>query len=462
MGDGPSGMLSLDDLADRAASGEIDTVVTGFTDHHGRLCGKRFATDFFLAEVAHAGTHACDYLLTTDLEMEPVAGYQFAGWDQGYGDVHLVPDLTTLRVADWLDRSALVLCDVHHPQTHALTPVAPRTVLRSQVGALADDGYTAMAATELEHYLFQTSYRDAARRGHGDLDPAGWYLEDYQLQQGTRTEPFHAAVRRHLSRSGVPVESSKGEWGLGQHEVNVRYAEVLDMADRHVIFKQCLKETADQQGLSVTFMAKPHADQAGSSCHVHLSLWRDGVNAFAGDRDLGVGGITSSDELRWFLGGCLRWVPELIVLLAPTVNSYKRFATGSWAPTRVAWSYDNRTAGFRLVGHDESLRIECRIPGADCNPYLALAALVASGRAGIEQQVEPPEPFVGDAYGAEGIAPLPHDLRAATDEFADSAFAVDAFGAAVVEHYEQVFRTEQTAFDAAVTDWERQRYFERI
>ena len=235
-----------------------------------------------------------------------------------------------------------------------------------------------MAATELEHFLFRTSYRDAARAGHHELEPAGWYLEDYQLQQGARTEDFHAAVRRHLDASGVPVESSKGEWGRGQHEVNVRYADGLETADRHTVFKQCLKETADRHGVSVTFMAKPHTERAGSSCHVHLSLWRDGQNAFAGDLDLGVGPARGSQELRWFLGGCLRWVPELVVLLAPTVNSYKRFVDGSWAPTRVAWSYDNRTAGFRLVGDDQSLRIECRIPGADCNPYLALVG--ARGR----------------------------------------------------------------------------------
>jgi glutamine synthetase len=462
MGDGPSGMLSLDDLARLAASGEVDTVVTGFTDHHGRLCGKRFAAGFFLEHVAVEGTHGCDYLLTTDLEMEPVPGFRFAGWDLGYGDVHLVPDLATLRAADWLDRSALVLCDVHHPSTHDLTSVAPRTVLRGQVARLADQGFTAMAATELEHFLFRTSYRDAARAGHHEIEPAGWYLEDYQLQQGARTEDFHAAVRRHLDASGVPVESSKGEWGLGQHEVNVRYAEVLETADRHTVFKQCLKETADRQGVSVTFMAKPHTDRAGSSCHVHLSLWRDGENAFAGDLDLGVGPARGSKELRWFLGGCLRWVPELVVLLAPTVNSYKRFVDGSWAPTRVAWSYDNRTAGFRLVGDDQSLRIECRIPGADCNPYLALSALVAAGSAGIEQQVEPPPPFVGDAYGAQSLAPLPRTLREATDAFASSELAAASLGAEVVEHYTQVFRTEQAAFDAAVTDWERQRYFERI
>ena len=455
-------MLSSDELRGRATSGEIDTVVAGFTDHHGRLCGKRFAADFFLDHVAADGTHACDYLLTTDLEMDPVPGYTFAGWGLGYGDVHLVPDLATLRAADWLDRSALVLCDVHHPTTHALTDVAPRTILRQQVDLLHEAGFSAMAATELEHFLYRTSYRDAARGGHAELEPAGWYLEDYQLQQGARTEDFHAAVRRHLTRSGVPVESSKGEWGLGQHEVNVRYSDILEAADRHAVFKQCLKETADRHGVSVTFMAKPHADQAGSSCHVHVSLWHEGRNVFAGDDDLGVPGMGGSKELRWFLGGCLRWVPELVVLLAPTVNSYKRFVDESWAPTRISWSYDNRTAGFRLVGHDQSLRIECRIPGADCNPYLALAALAACGRAGIEQQIDPPPPFVGDVYRAESLPTLPRSLREATDAFEASPMAREALGAPVVEHYVHAFRTEQAAFDAAVTDWERQRYFERI
>ena len=455
-------MLSLEELTARAASGDIDTVVAGFTDHHGRLCGKRFAADFFVEHVAVEGTHGCDYLLTTDLEMEPVPGYDLASWDKGYGDVHLVADLETLRVADWLDRSALVLCDVHHPGTDDLVEVAPRSVLRHQVEQLADAGFTAMAATELEHYLFATSYRDAARGGYRDLEPAGWYLEDYQLQQGARTEPFHAAARRHLAASGVPVESSKGEWGLGQHEVNVRYGEVMEAADRHTVFKQCLRELADRQGVSVTFMAKPHADRAGSSCHVHLSLWRDGRNAFAGDDDLGVPHVRGSQELRWFVGGCLRWVPELVVLLAPTVNSYKRFVDGSWAPTRVAWSYDNRTAGFRLVGHDQSLRVECRIPGADCNPYLALAALLACGRAGIEERIDPPPPFVGDVYAAESLTPLPRSLRDAVAAFETSSFAAKLLGQAVVEHYVHAFRTEQAAFDSAVTDWERQRYFERI
>jgi glutamine synthetase len=260
----------------------------------------------------------------------------------------------------------------------------------------------------------------------------------------------------------VPVESSKGEWGLGQHELNVRYADIVEMADRHVLFKQCLKETADRQGLSVTFMAKYAADRAGSSCHIHISLWRDGTNAFAGDRDLGVGGISGSDELRWFLAGCLDHARDVMVLLAPTVNSYKRFVDGSWAPTRPAWSYDNRTAGFRLVGHDQSLRIECRIPGADCNPYLALAALVAAGIDGIAHRTELAPPFDGDVYGAADLERLPTTLREATEVFASSPFAKDAFGPEVVEHYAHFFRTEQAAFDSTVTDWERRRYFERI
>jgi glutamine synthetase len=446
------GMLSVDELRALVDDDSIDTVVVGFTDLYGRLCGKRLDAGFFLETVAD-GTHACDYLLTVDMEMEPVPGYRFASWDLGYGDVHLVPDIATLRLADWLDRSALVLCDVHDPRQHALASVAPRSVLRAQIDRAAELGFSAMAATELEYYLFTTSYRDAAAGGYDDLEPAGWYLEDYQLQQGARTEPFHAAVRRHLNRSGVPVESSKGEWGLGQHELNVRYAEALAMADRHVVYKQCLKETADRQGAAVTFMAKPHTERAGSSCHVHLSLWRDGENVF---------GVERSDELRWFLGGCLRHVPDVMVLYAPTVNSYKRYRDESWAPTRIAWSGDNRTAGFRLVGAGPSVRIECRIPGADCNPYLALAGLLASGLEGIAVRTEPPPAFVGDVYAADDLPRVPQTLREATDAFAGSAFAEAAFGPDVVEHYSHFFRTEQAAFDAAVTDWERQRYFERI
>jgi glutamine synthetase len=313
-------------------------------------------------------------------------------------------------------------------------------------------GYTAFAATELEHYLFRTSYREAAMQGYRDIEPAGWYLEDYHMLQGARTESFHAAARRHLKRSGVPVENSKGEWGKGQHELNIRYAEALEMADRHVIFKQCLKELAEAGGMSVTFMAKPATGQAGSSCHIHFSLWADGKNVFT----------KNGDTFRWFLGGWLAHVPDVMPFYAPTVNSYKRFVDASWAPTRLAWSYDNRTAGFRIVGDGPALRIECRIPGADCNPYLAFAAVLASGMDGIAQRIEPPECFSGDVYAAKDLPHVPSTLAEAADRFAASDFAARAFGAAVVEHYAHFFRTEVAAFNSAVTDWERQRYFERI
>jgi len=439
-------MLTAEELNGLVRSGGIETVIVAFSDHYGRLCGKRYDAEFFVEEIAGNGTHGCDYLLTTDMEMEPVPGYKFANWELGYGDMHLVPDFDTMRVASWLDRTALVLCDVED------VPVAPRSVLRAQVEAAAEQRLSAMAATELEYYLFDTSYRDAAASDYRNLEPAGWYLEDYQILQGTRTEAFTSAVRRHLKNSGVPVENSKGEWGLGQHELNVRYADIVEMADRHTVYKQCLKEVAEQQGSSVTFMAKPFTDRAGSSCHVHMSLWRDGANVFAGE----------SDEFRWFLGGCLARVPDVMVLLAPTVNSYKRYVDASWAPTRLAWSVDNRTAGFRVVGSGPSLRIECRIPGADCNPYLALAGILAAGLDGIAGQTEPPERFVGDVYAARDLPHVPRTLHEAVDLFSGSEFAKAAFGEEVVEHYSHFFTTEQAASDAAVTDWERRRYFERI
>ncbi len=453
------GRLTLDELRDLARKGEIETVVVGFTDHYGRLLGKRYDAELFVEETATQGTHGCDYLLTTDMEMDPVPGYRFANWQKGYGDFHLVPDLNTLVIASWLDKTALVLCDVKH-ESGKYVEVAPRSVLRRQVEAARELGFTARAASELEYYVFQHTYRHAAELDYRGLQPAGWYLEDYHILQGTRTEPFTAAVRRHLKRSGVPVENSKGEWGLGQHELNVRYAGALEMADRHVIYKQCVKEVAEQMGQSVTFMAKFAADRAGSSCHVHFSLWRDGKSAFAGTDELGP--VKCSDAFRWFLGGWIAHVAELMVFYAPTVNSYKRYVDASWAPTRIAWSYDNRTAGFRVVGHGESLRIECRIPGADCNPYLAFAASLASGLDGIRNRIEPPELFAGDMYAASHLPHVPAGLAEATELFEKSPFVSRAFGAEVVEHYTHFFRTEQGAFDRAVTDWERRRYFERI
>ncbi|HKX37380.1 MAG TPA: glutamine synthetase family protein [Burkholderiales bacterium] len=446
------GMLKLEQLRELVGKGDIETVVAGFTDHYGRLMGKRFDAEMFVEDIVKNGGHACDYLLTVDMEMDPVPGYKFANWQLGYGDFHLVPDLATLRIASWLEKSALVLCDVKSEKTHDYVAVAPRTILRRQIDLAREKGFQAFAATELEHYLFRTGYRDAARQGYRELEAAGWYLEDYHILQGTRTEGFHAAARRHLKHSGVPVETSKGEWGAGQHELNIRYAEALEMADRHTVFKQCLKEVADAAGMSVTFMAKFAADQAGSSCHIHLSLWRDGKNAFDGH----------SDAFRWFLGGWLAHVPDVMVFYAPTVNSYKRYVDASWAPTRLAWSNDNRTAGFRVVGAGAGTRIECRIPGADCNPYLALAAALASGLEGVKNRIEPPEAFVGDIYAAKDLPRVPYTLADAVKAFTTSAFAKRAFGEEVVEHYGHFFATEAAAYDKAVTDWERARYFERI
>lgn len=454
------GTLTLADLSKRVRAGEIDTVIVAFTDLYGRLVGKRLDAEFFLEEGVKKGTHACDYLLTVDMEMEPVPGYRFASWEKGYGDVHLAPDLGTLRRVTWLPGTALVICDVRDVRPDKETDVAPRNILRRQVEKARSMGLTAMAASELEYYLLRTSYRDAAAMGYKGIQPAGWYREDYHILQGTREEPFNGAVRRHLRDSGIPVENSKGEWGLGQHELNIRYCDVLTMADRHVVFKQCLKETAEPMGMSVTFMAKFSSEQAGSSCHVHLSLWKGGRNRFDGPKKLGP--IRCSDMFRWFLGGWMARAAELMVFYASNVNAYKRFRAASWAPTRLAWSYDNRTAGFRVVGKGESLRIECRIPGADCNPYLVYAAALASGLDGMANRIEPPPMYEGDVYRADATPRLPPNLGVAVESFEKSAFARKTFGDDVVEHYAHFFRTEQSAHETAVTDWERARYFERI
>jgi glutamine synthetase len=454
------GMFTLDELKKKVASEEIETVITAFTDHYGRMMGKRYDAEFFLESVVKSGTHACNYLLTTDMEMEPVPGYDFANWELGYGDFHLVPDMKTLRVASWLEATALVICEVYSDKTHELVTEAPRSLLSKQIKQLTSLGFESMAATELEYYLFENDYRSANETGYSQMTPAGWYLEDYHIMQGSRTEEFTAAARKHLKYSGVPVENSKGEWGLGQHELNVQYAETLDMADRHVVYKQCLKELADSMGISVTFMAKFHEDRAGSSSHVHISLWKDGKNLFVGDEDYGP--VKASKEFGYFLAGWIKYVPDVMVFYAPTINSYKRFVDGSWAPTRMAWSKDNRTAGFRIVGEGNSLRIECRIPGADCNPYLTLAASLASGLKGMKEKLTPERCFEGDIYAAAHLPTVPRTLKEAVTLFKQSAFAREAFGEEVVKHYAHFYETEVADHEKAVSDWERKRYFERI
>ena len=426
------GMLTLEELAKKVKSEEIETVILGFSDHYGRLMGKRFDAEFFIEQLCEEGTHACDYLLTTDMEMEPIAGYTFANWELGYGDFHLVPDLNTIRHAHWLEKTALIICNLESNKDHSPIAVAPRTLLAKQIQVANEKNLDAYAASELEYYLFDESYRDANNRHYHDLKPVGWYLEDYHILQGTRTEKFTAAARKHLKNSGIPVENSKGEWGLGQHELNIRYAQILDMGDRHTIYKQCLKEIADQMELAVTFMAKYSEDGAGSSCHIHISLWNENMNAFVGDQQFGP--VKGSNIFKWFLGGWIKFVPDVMVFYAPTVNSYKRYVDGSWAPTRLAWSYDNRTAGFRVVGSGNSLRIECRIPGADCNPYLAYAASLASGLKGIEDQIEPPEIFEGDIYAARHLPRVPYTLEEAITCFENSPFCEAAFGKEAVSY----------------------------
>jgi glutamine synthetase len=466
--------MTVEALRDAAAVGTIDTVVVAFTDHYGRLVGKRFDARFFCETVIDEGTHACDYLLTVDMEMEPTSGYDFASWEQGYGDVHLVPDLTTLRRAAWTDGAAIVLCDVltndatkdppndpaNDPANDAadgLVTVAPRTILRRQVDRLAARGLTAMAASELEFFVYDDSYRDAHAKGYRDLRPAGWYVEDYHLLPGARVEPYLRTARVALAESGIAVEGSKGEWGRGQQELNIRYADVLEMADRHTLMKHAMKELADAMGVAVTFMAKPSADGAGSSGHIHLSLWDDaaGTNVFAAGRG-------ESATFRHFLAGWLAHAADFMICYAPTVNSYKRYVDGSWAPTRLAWSRDNRTAGFRVVGAGPSLRIECRVPGADCNPYLAYAATLASGLAGMERELEPPAELAGDVYHAAALPRVAVSLEHAMASFRDSIVTRAAFGDAVVDHYVRMCEVEVAAYHAAVTDWERSRYFERI
>lgn len=439
------GRINLDELKRLIADGEIETVIAVFPDMYGRLVGKRFVAQYFLDDVAGHGMHACDYLLACDMEMDPVPGYAFTSWAKGYGDFNPVPDYGTLRVASWQEKSALVICDID-------VPIAPRTMLRKQVERAAKLGFTPMAASELELYVFKDSYDSAAEKGYIRLEPIGRLIEDYHILQGTKEEFLIGAIRSHLERSGVPVESSKGEWGPGQQEIGLRYADAIEMADRHAIYKHAAKEIAWKLGHAITFMAKWDERHAGSSCHIHMSLWDADVKKsfFEGE----------SDTFRHFLGGWMAHIRELFAFYAPYPASYKRYVAGSFAPTGIAWSHDNRTAGFRIVGSGPSLRIECRAPGADANPYLAFAATLAAGLDGIENKIEPPAAFEGDVYAARDLPQVPHTLNQSIAALESSTFARQAFGDHVIDHYLHFFRTEQRKFDSVVTDWERRRYFE--
>lgn len=455
------GKIDLEQLKRMVSDEEIDTIVVCFPDMYGRLVGKRVTGRFFVDEVAEHGMHACDYLLACDMDMDPVPGYAFTSWAKGYGDFHPIPDFNTLRVASWQERTAIVLCDVYYADRHVLVPFAPRSILKEQIDRAAHRGYTAFGASELELYLFKDSYETAAQKSFVNLEPIGRTIEDYHILQGTKEEFVVGAIRSHLERSGIPVESSKGEWGPGQQEIGLRYADLLEMADRHTLYKTAAKEIAWKAGRAVTFMAKWDERYAGSSCHIHASLWGDEGKTplFAGSESLGP--LRCSPIFRHFLGGWMAHIGEVFPFYAPYPASYKRYVAGSFAPTGIAWSVDNRTAGFRIVGSGPSLRIECRAAGADANVYLAFAATLAAGLDGIEKKIEPPAMFDGDVYAAQDLPHVPHTLNEAIVALDGSRWARETFGAEVIDHYLHFFRTEQRKFDAAVTDWERRRYFEQ-
>ena len=457
------GMLDLKSLQREVADGRVETVITALPDLYGRLVGKRILGGFFLEEIASHGMQVCDYLLACDMEMDPTPGYAFTSWDTGYGDLRAQPDLATLRRADWLDRTALVLCDAVNEADGEPIEVAPRTILKRQLERAAALGLFPHVGSELEFFLFRDDYEIARAKGYRELEQSQHYVEDYHVLSSSFAEPVIGAIRRGVDASGIPVEFSKGEWGPGQHEINLRYAPALEMADRHVIYKLAAKEIAAAAGASVTFMAKWHENLAGSSLHIHVSLAdADGRPLFPGDGELAGAPLRCSDTFRWFLGGLLAHVRELVWFLAPNVNSYKRFRPGMFAPTGIAWSHDNRTAGFRVVGHGPALRIECRVPGADANPYLAYAALLAAGLAGVEGRLDPGPAFEGNVYAAESLPRVPACLRDAIAVLEQSKLARQAFGDAVVDHYLHFARTEQAALDTLVSDVERRRYFERI
>jgi glutamine synthetase len=395
------------------------------------------------------------------MEMDPVSGYDFANWERGYGDLHAVIDPATLRIAAWEEKTAIVLCDLLDPRTHKPVPMSPRQMLRDQLAKAAAMGYTAKGGSEYELTLFDESFEEAEAKGFHELTPSGRYQEDYHILKGTRHEPIMSRLRNVLDSSGVPVEFTKGEAGFGQQELNLKFSEVLEQADRNLLYKHAAKEVAAAQKRSLTFMAKWHHDHTGSSAHLHLSLWNksDRTSLFKGNVPFGP--VVGSDEFRWFLGGWIKHAREMAVCYAPYPASYKRYQSRSWAPTSLAWSADNRTAGFRVVGSDSSLRVECRLPGADANPYVAYAASLASGLDGIRNKIEPPAAFDGDVYAARELPQIPKTSYEAIDAFANSDFAKEALGADVHAHYLRFVQVEQEKYDAVVTNWERQRYFER-
>ena len=443
-------MLTKEQLGAAVKKGEIDTVVVAFTDMQGRLMGKRVDAEYFMESAAHGEpVEGCNYLMAVDMDMTPVPGYAMANWESGYGDFELVPDFATLRRIPWLEATALVLSDVMWNDREPVKP-SPRQVLRAQIERAKKMGLEPMVGTELEFYLMKETFAEAHAKHYSNLTPSVPYILDYHVLATSYDEPFIRAVRKGMKEAGIKVESSKGEAWPGQQEINFHFADALTMADNHVIYKNGIKEMAHQHGRSVTFMAKPDHTWIGSSCHIHSSLWKEGRNTFDGE----------SDTFKRYLAGHIAYAGEIAIFLAPNINSYKRYAAASWAPTTLAWGHDNRTCGFRIVGHGQHLRTESRIPGADVNPYLAIAALIAAGLHGIEQKLELGPAFKGNAYESD-VQRFPHALRDAIAALEKGTMVRKAFGDDVVDHYLNYARTEQEQFDKVVTGYERERLYER-
>lgn len=452
-----TGTLSFDDLKTQVADGAIDTVLVCLVDMQGRLMGKRYHAANFV-ESSYKESHCCNYLLATDLEMATPEGYASTSWQSGYGDYVMQPDLDTIRPVPWLEGTAMVLCDVLDHDTHQPVPHSPRSILKKQVERLAALGYEPMMATELEFFLFANSLDEIRAGGFRDLTPISGYNEDYHIFQTTKEEGVMRPIRNHLYNAGLPIENTKGEAEAGQEELNIRYSPALDCADYHTIAKHAVKEIAWQHGHAASFLPKWHADRVGSSSHVHQSLWKDGDPAFRDEADeLGM-----SQLMKHYMAGLIAYAPDYTYFLAPYVNSYKRFAKGTFAPTKTVWSVDNRTAGFRLCGaNTKGVRVECRIGGSDLNPYLAQAVMLAAGIKGIEEKLELAPPTKGDVYEDAKAGDIPQSLRAARENLKESAFLREVLGDDVVDHYARAAEWELEEFDRAVTDWEIARGFER-
>ncbi|SFS30435.1 glutamine synthetase family protein [Marininema halotolerans] len=455
------GRISKEELISTVRNGQIDTVILAICDMQGRLMGKRLTGEFFLQQGLKHGAHFCNYLLGTDMEMNTPSGYQKVNWSDGYGDWLAQPDWNTVRVISWLERTALILCDAVDESTGELIDISPRSILKRQVDRARKKGIVFSMASELEFFLMKDTYEEAYQKGYEHLQLAGHYNEDYNLLQGTRNEPFYRKLRQWMAATDIPIESSKGEASIGQHEVNIGYSDALIAADRHALFKHGAKEIGIKEGVALTFMAKPDHRWTGSSGHIHMSAQdlHTGKSLFY---DAGTNSDGMSSTMQCILAGVLAYTRDFALCFAPNINSYKRFAIESWAPVHIVWSRDNRSSGYRIVGSESSLRMENRITGADINPYLAYAAMIGAGLQGLEEELTLATEHQGNAYeGKEGALAIPRSLYEAVDCWERSEVVKKVLGEEVAYHYGHAARLEQQAFDMFVTNWERRRYFEQ-